>query len=176
MKKGLVLILALGVFFTANAQQTKIGFTNADYVLSLMPESKVVQSQIEAYEKQFSNSIQQKYQDFQTEVAEYQQNAPTMTEQVRAEKEQELQDLQQSLQKFQQDAEQSILRKQQELYQPLYEKIQNAIDKVAEENGYTHVLRAESLLYIGDEETGDISDMVLRKLGVEPPKASATDE
>ena len=125
--------------------------------------------------KQFSNSIQQKYEDFQAQVAEYQQNAPSMTEQVRAEKEQELQGLQQSLQKFQQDAEQSITRKQQELYQPLYEKIQNAIDKVAEENGYTHVLRAEALLYISDEKTGDISEKVLNKLGVEAPDASATD-
>lgn len=86
MKKGLILILALGLFYTASAQETKIGFTNADYVLSLMPESKEVQSQVEAYEKQFSNSIQQKYQDFQAQVAEYQQNAPTMTEQVRATK------------------------------------------------------------------------------------------
>ena len=176
MKKGLILILALGLFYTASAQETKIGFTNADYVLSLMPESKEVQSQIEAYEKQFSNSIQQKYQDFQAQVAEYQQNAPTMTEQVRAPTEQELQGLQQSLQKFQQDAEQSIARKQQELYQPLYEKIQNAIDKVAEENGYTHILRAEALLYISDEEAGDISELVLNKLGVEAPDASATDE
>ena len=176
MKKGLILILALGLFYTASAQETKIGFTNADYVLSLMPESKEVQSQVSAYEKQFSNSIQQKYQDFQQQVADYQQNAPTMTEQLRAAKEQELQGLQQSLQKFQQDAEQSIARKQQELYQPLYEKIQNAIDKVAEEKGYTHILRAEALLYISDEETGDISKMVLNKLGVEAPNASATDE
>ena len=99
-----------------------------------------------------------------------------MTEQVRAEKEQELQGLQQSLQKFQQDAEQSIARKQQELYQPLYEKIQGAIDKVAAENGYTHILRMEALLYIADEETGDISELVLNKLGVEAPEASATDE
>lgn len=169
MKKVLVLMLAFGLFFNAYAQNTKIGFTNADYVLSLMPEAKEVESQVATYEKQFTNTIQQKYQDFQAKVAEYQQNAPTMTEQVRAEKEQELQGLQQSLQKFQQDAEQSIVKKQQELYQPLYEKIQTAIDKVAAENGYTHVLRAEALLFIADETKGDISDMVLRKLGVEPP-------
>ncbi len=169
MKKVLVLMLALGFVFNAYAQNTKIGFTNADYVLSLMPESKEVESQITAYEKQFTNSIQQKYQSFQEKVAEYQQNAPTMTEEVRAQKEQELQAEQQSLQKFQQDAEQSIVKKQQELFEPVYEKIQTAIDKVAKENNYTHVLRAEALLYIADEKTGDISDLVLRKLGVEPP-------
>lgn len=169
MKKVLVMMLALGFVFNAYAQNTKIGFTNADYVLSLMPEAKEVESQVAAYEKQFTNSIQQKYQEFQTKVGEYQQNAPTMTEQVRAQKEQELQAEQQSLQKFQQDAEQSIVKKQQELYQPLYEKIQTTIDKVAKEEGYTHVLRAEALLYIADEKSGDISDSVLRKLGVEPP-------
>jgi outer membrane protein len=134
-----------------------------------MPEAKEVESQVAAYEKQFTNSIRQRIETFQTKVAEYQQNAPTMTEQVRAEREQELQVEQQSLQKFQQDAEQSIVKKQQELYQPLYEKIQTTIDKVAKEEGYTHILRAEALLYIADETTGDISDSVLRKLGVEPP-------
>lgn len=173
MKKVLVMMLALGFVFNAYAQNTKIGFTNADYVLSLMPEAKEVQSQVEEYEKQFSNRIQQQYQDFQAKVAQYQQNAPTMTEQKRAETEQELQALQQSLQKFQQDAEQSIVKKQQELYQPLYEKIQTAIDKVAAENNYTHIMRAEALLYIADEKKGDISNLVLRKLGVEPPAETA---
>ena len=125
MKKIFIIVFALGLALNLSAQGLKIGYTNADYVLSLMPESKEVQSQIQAYEKQFSNTIQTKVQDFQQKVAEYQQNAPTMTEQVRADKELELQGLQQSLQKFQQDAEQSIVRKQQELYTPLYEKIQN---------------------------------------------------
>ncbi|GAB3327779.1 OmpH family outer membrane protein [Marivirga atlantica] len=169
MKRILIIMLALGLAINLNAQNVKIGYTNADYVLSLMPESKEVQSQIQAYEKQFSNTIQQKVQTFQQKVAEYQQNAPTMTDQVRTDKEMELQAEQQSLQKFQQDAEQSIMRKQQELYEPLYEKIQNAIDKVAEENGFTHIVRAEAMLYIADEDNGNISDMVLRKLGVEPP-------
>lgn len=173
MKKILVIVLALGLAFNAKAQNVKIGFTNADYILSLMPETKEVQTTIQAYEKQFSNSIQQKVEDFQQKVAMYQQNMSTMTEQVRADKEMELQGLQQSLQKFQQDAEQSIVKKQQELYSPLYEKIQTAIDKVAAENGYTHVLRAEALLYIADEKTGDMSDLVLRKLGVEPPADTA---
>jgi len=168
-------MLALGLAINLNAQNVKIGYTNADYVLSLMPESKEVQSQIQAYEKQFSNTIQQKVQTFQQKVAEYQQNAPTMTDQVRTDKEMELQAEQQSLQKFQQDAEQSIMRKQQELYEPLYEKIQNAIDKVAEENGFTHIVRAEAMLYIADEDNGNISDMVLRKLGVEPPADDATE-
>jgi outer membrane protein len=169
MKKGLLfLALVLGAAISVNAQ-TKIGYTNADYILSLMPESKEVQSQLAAYEKQFTSSIQQKYQEFERKVAEYQQNAPSMIEEVRADKEAELQGLRQSLQKFQQDAEQSIIKKQQDLYKPLYEKIQNAIDKVAAENGYSHIFRAEAMLFIADEETGDISNLVLRKLGVEPP-------
>ncbi|MFQ3214682.1 MAG: outer membrane protein [Marivirga sp.] len=173
MRKVLVVMLALGLAMNLQAQNLKIGYTNADYILGLMPEAKEVQSTIQAYEKQFSNSIQQKVQDFQQKVAVYQQSMNTMTEQVRADKEMELQNEQQSLQKFQQDAEQSIVRKQQELYSPVYEKIQVAIEKVAAENGYTHVLRAEALLYIADEDSGDMSDLVLRKLGVEPPVETA---
>jgi outer membrane protein len=57
----------------------------------------------------------------------------------------------------------------------LYEKIQTAIDEVAKANGYTHIFNSQLdvgvsiLLYAREED--DISDLVLKQLGITPPPA-----
>jgi outer membrane protein len=51
-----------------------------------------------------------------------------------------------------------------QLLQPAYDKIQKAIDDVSAENGYTHVFRAEALLFA--RESDEISTLVLAKLGI----------
>jgi outer membrane protein len=59
-----------------------------------------------------------------------------------------------------------------QLLQPAYDKIQKAIDDVAKENGYTHVFSSDQggvfiLLYAREED--NITNIVLKKLGIEPP-------
>ena len=83
--------------------------------------------------------------------------------------------------RFQKDADESIKKKQAELLQPAYDKIQNAIDSVADENGYTHVFTSDVgsypvLLYVRDQD--NLTDLVLLKLGIQPPPkdSSATSE
>lgn len=176
MKKTILVALILGLFTSVGVKaqgNVKIGYTNADYILSMMPEAKQVDQQLSEYQKQFTNQIQAKYQEFQSKLADYQQNSSTMVAEVRKDKEAELQNLQQSIQKFQKDAETAIQKKQQELYNPLYEKIQNAINEVAKENNYTHIFRAEAMLYVANEDGEDISNLVLKKLGVTPPADGA---
>ena len=80
--------------------------------------------------------------------------------------------MQQSLQEFQASAEQSMMKKRNDLLEPAIEKIGNAIKAVAEENAYTHIFSAGSpgfdvLLYAREED--DVTDLVLKKLGVTPP-------
>jgi outer membrane protein len=60
-------------------------------------------------------------------------------------------------------------QKQIELLQPAFTKVQNAIDQVAKDNGFTHILNTNVLsspilLYADDQF--DISNLVLTKLGI----------
>jgi outer membrane protein len=178
MKTRWIIVLAfLAATFTANAQDggLKIGYTNPDYILSNMPEAKQIQSDLKVHEQQLSSQLEAKSKDFQTKNQEYQQNAQNMIPEVRADKEQELQNLYQSIQQFQQEAQMSLQRKSGELLQPVYEKIQTAIDEVAKANGYTHIFNPQLdvgvsiLLYAREED--DISDLVLKQLGITPPPA-----
>ena len=154
----------------AQAQQ-KFGYTNVDYILAYMPESKTAQQQLTEYEQQLTNQIQAKYQTLQQKLAELERDYPTLIDAVRADREAEIQQLQASLQQFQGQAEQLLAKKQSDLLQPLYDKIQGAIDEVSKENGYTYVFRSEALLFA--PEGDEISEMVFAKLGITPPTQEA---
>ncbi len=174
MKIKVIAGLFLCAFFgsAAIAQTQKIGYANAEYILSLLPEAKQIESDLKAYETQLQNQLQAKYQDFQQKAAEYQQQAATMIDAVRADKEKELQDMQTQLQQFQQNAETSMLNKRNELLGPAVEKIGKAIKEVAEANGYSHVFSAGSpgvdvLLYANEES--NIDKLVLAHLGIDAP-------
>lgn len=170
--KFLIGFFALMAVGSLQAQEMKVGYTNAEYILSLLPEAKQIEADLKAYETQLQNQLQAKYQEFQTKAGDYQQNAASMIPEVRADKERELQGLQESIQKFQADAETSLLKKRNTLLQPAVEKVGNAIQAVAEENGYTFIFSSgaaglDVLLYAKEEN--NVSDLILKKLGINPP-------
>ncbi|MGL1885342.1 MAG: OmpH family outer membrane protein [Reichenbachiella sp.] len=171
--KSLIVVFVLAfTTISVNAQTFKFGYTNVEYILSQMPEAKQVDSEYKAYEAQLQNQLQAKGQEFQSKLQEYQQGAATMTDLMRADKEQELQSLQARLESFQKDAQTSLQQKQTELYAPLFEKIGVAIKAVRAENGYdavfsTGVPGVDILLDADDKY--DISNLIFKKLGITPP-------
>jgi len=169
------LFLAIGIcclsVFSANAQSTnlKIGYTNVDYILSKLPEAKQIESDLKTHEEQLGTQLQSKMKEFEEKYKTFMETQESLTPVIRNDKQTELQTLQANIQKFQQEAEQSLQQKQVELLKPAYDKIQNSINQVAKENGYTHVFSNDAggvpiLLYATEQD--DISDLVLANLGV----------
>ncbi len=163
-------LLALASFSVqAQSSELKIGYTNVDYILSKLPEAKQIEADLKTHEEQLGNQLQTKMKEFEEKYKTFMDNQESMDPVILNDKQTELQTLQASIQKFQQEAERSLQQKQVELLEPAYKKIQNTIDEVAKENGYTHVFSNASggvpvLLYA--EEEDDISNLVLAKLGV----------
>ena len=165
-------VFAISTMGVTVAQELKIGYTNAEYLLGLLPEAKQIEADLRAYETQLQNQLKAKYQDLQTKIGDYQANEASYNELIKADKQRELTSLQESLQQFQTDAEQSLVTKRNQLLQPAVEKIGTAIQAVAEENSYSMVLSAGSpgfdvLLYASEKH--DVSELVLEKLGIDPP-------
>ena len=173
MRNKLMMALVAVFMFAAAQAQTgmKIGYADADYIMSQLPEIKVVESDLKAHNTQLQSQLQAKYQEYQQKGTAYQQGAANMIEAVRKEKEQELADIEKRLQQFQQDAQTSMQKKQGELMQPIINKVGEAINAVAAEQGFDYVLSAgvggvDVVLFAKEEH--DISDIVLKKLGVTP--------
>lgn len=154
----------------------KIAYTSVQYVLAQMPESKQIESELKTYSGQLEAQLKSKTTKFQTDVADYQKAAAgAMTDVVKADREKDLSAQQQSIQEFQRSAEQSLQQKQQTLLKPALEKLQKNIDAVADENGFTYVLNSDgdSPLLLHGPKDGDISDLVLKKMGITPTARNA---
>jgi outer membrane protein len=170
-------LLTAGTLAATSAQAQaplKIGYTDVQYVLAQMPESKQIESDLKTYNSQLENQLKSKYEEYQTKLAAYQKGEATMTDVVKADKQKELQSLQQSIQEFQRSAEQSLQQKQQTLLKPALDKLQKNIDAVADENGFTYVFNSDgggSPLLLHAPESGNISDLVLKKMGITPGAA-----
>ena len=177
-------LLAVGLMFglaTMPLQaQVKIGFINADYILSQMPEAKQVEEDLKNTQKQYETLYQGKVKDFQDKLAAFEKmNADTKTPDIiKQDKEKELQNLQTSIQEFQQNSQSSLQKKQAQLLQPLLKKIEENMHAVANENAYTHVFNYDAgmgtapiLLHYPTEAA--ISDLVLKKMGITPKPVTA---
>jgi outer membrane protein len=169
---GMFAVLMMANVDVANAQEQKIGQVDIQYVLTALPEYKEVESQLQALEAQLMKQSQDKEAEFQRKYQDYLENGESMADVVRADRERELQQLQQSYTEFQQNAQVSLQNKSTELLNPLYTKIGSAIDEIAVENGYSHILNmgvAQLDIIIYGDAKYDVSNLVLRKLGVTPP-------
>ena len=175
MKNKFVLTVIALTFLSVVAVKAqsalKIAYADVDYILSQMPDTKAVESELKAHNTQLQNQLQAKYQEYQQKLQAYQQGAASMVDAIRQEKETELAQLEQRIQKFQQDAQSSMQKKSTDLMQPLYTKVGDHIEAVAKENGYAYVLNGQvggiDVVLYADEKF-DISDMVLKKMGITP--------
>ncbi|WP_240773280.1 OmpH family outer membrane protein [Pontibacter sp. SGAir0037] len=154
--------------FAQNDGQPKFGYTNVEYILMQLPESRQIESELKTTSTQLENQLKAKYQEYDTKLKAYESTAATMDKVVREDKEKELMNMNNSIQEFQRNAQVSLQQKEKSLVDPVINKIDQAIKDVAKENGYTYVLSNQALL--AGPEDGDISPLVLRKLGVDPSK------
>jgi outer membrane protein len=172
-------MMAMSVVSNAQtAAPLRIGYTNVEYILALMPESKQIESDLKAYSTQLETQLQAKYKDYQTKGEAYQKGAQTMTDVIRADKEKELMNLQSSIEEFQKNAEASLQKKQQALLEPAYKKMQKAIDDVAKQNNITYIFNSDAgygtnAILLHAPESDNVSDLVLKKMGVTPPAKGA---
>jgi outer membrane protein len=173
-KLVLAVVFGLGIF-AAQAQTptpaTKVGFADVDAIFSQMPESKQIESELKSTQTMLKNQIDAKAKDFQTKLADYNANINNMLDAVRQNTERELRQMQENLEKLQQDAQTTIQTKQNQLMSPVYDKMGKAIQDVAKENGFTLILSSQigglDVVLYGDEKS-DVSELVLKKLGITP--------
>jgi outer membrane protein len=177
MKNKLFLAMSLvfGMAILPAKAQVKIGFINADYILSQMPEAKQVEEDLKNTQKQYETLYQGKVKEFQDKLAVFEKlNAdPKTADIIKQDKEKELQNLQTSIQEFQQNSQSSLQKKQAQLLQPLLKKVEEKMHEVATENAFTYVFNYDAgmgtapilLHYPAD---ANMSDLVLKKMGITP--------
>ncbi len=171
----LVALIFVMVQSQANAQM-KIGHASMELILAYMPETQAMNQALGTYKSKLEEQLQVKQNYAQNKLQEYQTKlqANQFTGTTQQEAELELGKLDQEIQKFAADSEQNLLAKRQEYLTPITEKLQKAIDDVANEGGYTYVMNQTnngvSNVLFGPEEH-NLTQKIMIKLGIQIPAA-----
>lgn len=173
MKSKITLMLLVLVSLSINANaQDKIGYINFQTVLMKMPEAKLIDQSLDAYQKELTNQAQAREQA----VTVYYNSVVQKMDRGELSPKQQ-QDESVKLEKMQNDLTESyaedefkLAQKRTELLTPVLDKIQKVTKQVAVENGYTFILNsvdsngASTIIY--GPENRDITEQVLKKLGI----------
>jgi outer membrane protein len=174
MKKFLTLLfISAGIFgFSTTTNAQKIGYISADEIIQLMPEAATVQNQLDQYQQSLYQNAQEKQNTLNEAIQKFLKDSATLTPSMKEVRRNDLQKQQQELAGESQRIQDLFAQKRQELSAPIQKKLQDAIEAVAKENGYTYIMPKEALIVM--PPTGDIGPLVIKKLGLKEPAKTAT--
>lgn len=167
VKLFFAVVLTVGVSMGVNAQSLKIGHVDSGAIMEIMPERAKIEQDLQTYAAELQSELQAMGAEYQSKLQDYQANKATMSNLIRQSKEKELVDLETRISEFQGSAEMAMQSKQLELLNPLIEKVQNAVNAVGKEKGFTYILdkATGTIVFIGDNAI-DITADVKAKLGL----------
>ena len=169
MKKliKLTLVVALVLSSTSLFAQ-KMGRINSQELISLMPETTQMQTDLQTYATELNAQIEEVQVELNNKFADFQKKQATMKDLERQVAEKEMNELGARLEQFRQVASEDFAKQQQELFAPIQEKAMAAIEKVAKAGGYAVVidLAAGSMIYIDEAQVADILPAVKAELGI----------
>ena len=160
MKQIKSLLVAAVFIFGANqtiSAQAKVAHVDTNELMSKMPAMLEAQKQLQQIGKTYEDAFKTMTTEYQTKLALYDKEAPTVTEKVNEDRAKEVQDMQKRITDYRDNAQKELETKQSEITKPLYDKVKASIQKVAKAKGFQYVLNAESLLVAdGPDLTADI--------------------
>lgn len=142
MKRLLIAISVLCVsVFSAGAQ--KIGYIDTDSILVRIPEYVQAQQQLSELADKYKSAVETDLGKVDRLYQTYQSNKTSYSASVKASKEQEIVSEEKAVKEkrklyFGEDG--VMAKKTKELVGPIQERVQNAIDKVAESGGYMIII------------------------------------
>ncbi len=168
--KNILMALAILITSISIQAQTKVGTIDAEFILSQMPEIASVDEGIKTYNIKLQEDLQITIKKYEEMVASYQTNSATFTEEEKATKESEIISIENDIKNFRQKASVLMQARQNELTQPLYTKIDAAMKTIIEQEKYTQIFNTSINGMAYADEKYDITDAVMKKLGIVLPK------
>ncbi|MCT4582446.1 MAG: OmpH family outer membrane protein [Flavobacteriales bacterium] len=162
MKKIITIIALAFVAFAASAQ--KVGHVNAQALMLALPDYKIASDELNRFAESKKAELQMWYTAFQTAQKEFEEALPTLTEEIKQQRYEELMEKQQNIQAKDGEFQQEVALKEQKLVEPIMKKVRDAVAKVAKDGGYSYVFDESTLMYFAEAESLDAK--VKKELGI----------
>ena len=166
MKKILIAILMMAPL--SLCAQKFAHFNTADIIPS-MKEYTTAQEELQSMQKQYEDDMKLMQDELQKKSEEYQKEQANLLENVRARREQELNDLYNRLQQSFQDNQAALQKAEAEKMNTIREKVLAAIKKIGEEGGYVYIVDTSSgvIPFVSTTLSTDITAQVKKELGIQ---------
>jgi outer membrane protein len=175
-----MIVAASALMIASSALAQKIGYINSQKIVANYKEAQDTQERLNKINATWEEEGKAMQKQFQEQGEQLESQSLLLSEDRKREKQQELQTLYQKIQQYQ--AEKwgqggEFYKKQEELMQPIFDKINQAIKKVAEEQNFDFVFDtvAGNIVYASPKQT-DLTDDVIKDLekGLESSGAKRT--
>ena len=174
------LLLSLVAVLSTQAYAQRFAYVDSDYILSQMPSYKSAQTQIDEQSKKWQEEIDNKFEAIDKLYKQYQAEKVLLTKDMQTKRENEIIEKEREAKKLQNDKfgyEGQLFKKREELIKPIQDKVYEAINKVAKNNGLDFIFdKSGDMLMLVSNPKYDRSDEVLEELGVVPTKGGNSDD
>jgi outer membrane protein len=177
MKYFLTLALCI-LGFALSAQ--KFSYVDTKYILSHIPEYQQAQAEINKLSNQWQKDIENKYETIAKLETALQAEKILLTDEMKQKREAEIQTKREEAKQMQTDkfgVNGDLFKKREELIKPIQDQIYEAIQEVASTSALMVVFdksNHSNMLYTNPKH--DISDKVLKKMGLKPGETLEEDE
>ncbi len=180
MKKiGIALFAVLLSFIPLTSQAQRFAYVDTEYILSQLPAYKSAQAQLDELSKQWQVEIDEMYEEIDRMYKEYQAEKVLLTKDMQTKRENQIIEKERAVKKLQNEKfgyDGELFKKRQELVQPVQDKVYDAINKVAKDNGLDFIFdKSGGMLMLVSNPKFDRSDEVLSELGVVPTDDPSSD-
>ncbi len=182
IKKILLLVLMLAPMSLC-AQ--KFAFFDYADVMQSMPEFTTAQKELEDLGKKYENDLKNMQDEIVSKRDAYLASADSLPDNMRARKEQEINDLMARFQQAQQDNQEAFQKAQQEKMQPIIAKIVDAVNSIAKAEGFVYIMDLQTAqstggTFINESLCENVTAKVKSKLGLSatstPSAATSTNK
>lgn len=168
------------LFFGTGIYAQKFAYVDSKYILSHMPEYVAAQKQINELSSEWQAQVEQKYAAIEQLEKSFQAEKILLTEEMKKKREADITERREDAKQYQKSkfgVEGDLFKKREELVAPIQEQIFQAIEDIASQSQYMVVFdkaNHSNLLYTNPKH--DISDKVLKKMGLKPGEVLDKDE
>lgn len=173
MKNASIVMLLAFIGISATVEnETKIGYVYMELVMNNMPETQEMMVTLDKFTAEKQALIEEKNNVIAGKIKTFQvkDKAGELTEAGKIIATNEIKALQNELEAFTQLNEQEVYAKRTELLSPIAQKLETAMDAVAEKYGYKYVLNSSdgtgNSVVIVAPEGDDLTQEVMEHLGI----------
>ncbi len=161
IKKWGILILCLGAFTVAQAQELKIGFVNSERIMRDSAPAKSATAKLEAEFSKREKELRNMQTRLKTMSEKLEKDMPVLSESDRVKRQRELADYGQEFQSKNRRYREDLMQRRNEEFSVVLQRINKAINTIAQSEKYDLIV--QDAVYFSPKV--DITDKVLRALG-----------